>query len=88
MAEVEDRQDEIGAMNRALQTLQEHVCSMMQQVAESSQQVAQSAAQLTNSSEQSATVSGQVADSIVNVAASCSEQFTEVENAFICFSIN
>ena len=81
MSEVENRQDEIGAMNRALQTLQEHVCSMMQQVAESSQQVAQSAAQLTNSSEQSATVSGQVADSIVNVAASCSEQFTEVENA-------
>lgn len=77
----DNSRDEIGAMNRALHTLQEHVRSMMQQVVESAQQVAQSAQQLTNSSEQSATVSGQVADSIVNVAGSCSEQFTEVENA-------
>ena len=77
------RADEIGAMTRALQKLQDNVDAMMKQVAEDAQQVAQSAAQLTESSGQSATVSGQIADSIVNVAGSCSEQFTEVENAGI-----
>ena len=79
--EVLHRQDEIGEMSRALEKLQEQVHDMMRQVAESSQQVSTSSQQLTNSSEQSAEVSGQVADSIVNVAGSCSEQFTEVENA-------
>ena len=77
------RFDEIGAMTRALQELQDNVDRMIKQVAEDAQQVAQSAGQLTESSGQSATVSGQIADSIVNVAGSCSEQFTEVENAGI-----
>ena len=77
------REDEIGAMTRALEKLQENVDDMIKQVAENAQQVAQSAGQLTESSGQSATVSGQIADSIVNVAGSCSEQFTEVENAGI-----
>ena len=77
------RGDEIGAMTRALQKLQDNVDDMIKQVAENAQQVAQSAGQLTESSGQSATVSGQIADSIVNVAGSCSEQFTEVENAGI-----
>ena len=77
------RPDEIGAMTRALQKLQDNVDIMIKQVAEDAQQVAQSAGQLTESSGQSATVSGQIADSIVNVAGSCSEQFTEVENAGI-----
>ncbi|SFT76185.1 methyl-accepting chemotaxis protein [Selenomonas sp. GACV-9] len=81
LAEVMHRSDEIGEMSQALQKLQQQVHDMMQHVAESSQQVASSSQQLTNSSEQSAEVSGQVADSIVNVAGSCSEQFTEVENA-------
>lgn len=77
------RSDEIGAMTRALQQLQDNVDAMIKQVAEDAQQVAQSAAHLTENSSQSATVSGQIADSIVNVAGSCSEQFTEVENAGI-----
>ena len=75
------RDDEIGAMSRAMQKLQDSISNMMQQVKESSQQVAASAQQLNESSGQSAIASGQVADSIVNVAGSCSEQFTEVENA-------
>ena len=81
LTEVMHRSDEIGEMSQALQKLQQQVHDMMRQVAESSKQVASSSQQLTNSSEQSAEVSGQVADSIVNVAGSCSEQFTEVENA-------
>lgn len=79
--EAASREDEIGSMSRAMQKLQDSIANMMQQVKESSQQVAQSARQLNESSGQSAVASGQVADSIVNVAGSCSEQFTEVENA-------
>lgn len=75
------RSDEIGEMTRGLRQLQDSVGNMMQQVKESSQQVAQSASQLKESSSQSAVASGQVADSIVTVAGSCSEQFTEVETA-------
>ena len=81
LEDVFHRSDEIGEMSRALHTLQTHVSEMMRQIIDSSQQVAASSLQLTNSSEQSAEVSGTVADSIVNVAGSCSEQFTEVENA-------
>ena len=81
MDSVMNRSDEIGEMSRALDKMQTQVHKMMKTVAEASQQVATSSQQLTNSSEQSAQVSGQVADSIVNVAGACSEQFTEVENA-------
>lgn len=81
LEEVFHRTDEIGEMSRALHKVQTQVGGMMRQIIESSQHVAASCQQLTNSSEQSAEVSGSVADSIVNVAGSCSEQFTEVENA-------
>ena len=81
LEEVFHRTDEIGEMSRALQKVQTEVSSMMKQIIEASQQVASSCQQLTDSSEQSAEVSGTVANSIVNVAGSCSEQFTEVENA-------
>ena len=81
LEEVFHRTDEIGEMSRALHKVQMEVSNMMRQIIESSQQVAASCQQLTDSSEQSAEVSGTVANSIVNVAGSCSEQFTEVENA-------
>ena len=81
LKEVFHRTDEIGEMSRALHKVQTEVSSMMKQIIEASQQVASSCQQLTDSSEQSAEVSGTVANSIVNVAGSCSEQFTEVENA-------
>ena len=81
LEEVFHRTDEIGEMSRALHKVQTEVSSMMKQIIEASQQVASSCQQLTDSSEQSAEVSGTVANSIVNVAGSCSEQFTEVENA-------
>ncbi len=81
LEEVVHRTDEIGEMSRALHKVQTEVSSMMKQIIEASQQVASSCQQLTDSSEQSAEVSGTVANSIVNVAGSCSEQFTEVENA-------
>lgn len=81
LEEMFHRTDEIGEMSRALHKVQMEVSTMMRQIIESSQQVASSCQQLTNSSEQSAEVSGSVADSIVNVAGACSEQFTEVENA-------
>lgn len=81
LEEVFHRTDEIGEMSRALHKVQMEVSNMMRQIIESSQQVASSCQQLTDSSEQSAEVSGTVANSIVNVAGSCSEQFTEVENA-------
>ncbi|MCR5177076.1 MAG: cache domain-containing protein [Anaerovibrio sp.] len=76
-----DPQDEIGDMFKALRTLHVNISSMMKKVRDTALQVSDSAKQLNNSAGQSAEVSGSVADSMVNVAGSCSEQFTEIETA-------
>ena len=75
------RTDEIGVMARALRQLQDNVSSMISRVMTSAEQVAAASEQLTASADQSTTAINQVAESIVNVAGACTEQFTEVENA-------
>ncbi|SEJ79082.1 methyl-accepting chemotaxis sensory transducer with Cache sensor [Propionispira arboris] len=75
------RQDEIGTMSRALQKLRTNIRDLMKQISESAEYVAASSEELTSSAEESSAVSGQVANSIVNVAGSCNEQFKSVEQA-------
>ena len=76
-----DRDDEIGIMARAVIDLRKNVREMLQQVVRSAEQVAAASEELTASADQSTVAINQVADSIVNVAGACTEQFTEVENA-------
>ena len=76
-----DRMDEIGEMTRGTQKVQQNINDMMKKVVTSAEQVAAASEQLTASTDQSTDVINQVANSIVNVAASCNEQFTEVANA-------
>ena len=73
------REDELGTMSRALQQMHDSIRTLMKQIVEASEYVASAAQELTSSAEQSAEVSGQIANSIVSVAGSCTEQFTEVE---------
>ncbi len=76
-----NRTDEIGVMARAVSQLRENVRDMINKVITSAEQVAAASEQLTASADQSTTAINQVAESIVNVAGACTEQFTEVENA-------
>jgi len=76
-----NRQDEIGTMSRALQKLRTNIRGLMKQISESAEYVAASSEELTSSAEESSEVSGHVANSIVNVAGSCNEQFKAVEQA-------
>ena len=72
------RQDELGTMSRALLAMHQSIRELMQQIMDAAEYVSSASEELTASAEQSAEVSGQVANSIVNVAGSCSEQFQEV----------
>ena len=76
-----DSNDEIGEMRQAMRTLQSSISTMMKKVMATAQQVTDSAGQLNDSASQSAEVSNSVANSMVNVAGNCSEQFTEIETA-------
>lgn len=76
-----DRTDELGVMARAVEKLRGNVHEMISKVITSAEQVAAASEQLTASADQSTTAINQVAESIVNVAGACTEQFTEVENA-------
>ena len=76
-----NRGDEIGAMSRAVKALRENVQEMVSKVVDSAEQVAAASEQLTASADQSTIAINQVADSIVNVAGACNEQFVEVEKA-------
>ena len=76
-----DRDDEIGIMAHAVIDLRKNVREMLQRVVRAAEQVAAASEELTASADQSTVAINQVADSIVNVAGACTEQFTEVENA-------
>ena len=76
-----DRQDEIGQISRAVRDLRANISKLMITIVESAEYVASASEELTASSDQSATVSGQVANSVVNVAGSCGEQFNAVNHA-------
>jgi len=76
-----NRGDEIGAMSRAVTNLRKNVQEMVQKIVTAAEQVAAASEELTASADQSTIAINQVADSIVNVAGACNEQFVEVENA-------
>ena len=75
------RKDEIGTMSQAMQEMNQKIRELMTKVASTAEYLAAASEELTSSAEQAADVSKSIADSIVNVAGSCSEQFTEVETA-------
>lgn len=76
-----DRSDELGVMSRAVMELRKNVSEMISRIITSAEHVASASQQLTASADQSTTAINQVAESIVNVAGACTEQFAEVENA-------
>ena len=76
-----DMDNEIGAMGRAVRYLKKNIRSMMTTVVTSAKQVAAASEELNSSADRSADAIHLVADSIVNVAGACTEQFTAVEEA-------
>ena len=76
-----DRSDEIGQITRAVRDLRSSIQKLMATIVESAEYVAAASEELTSSAEQSASVSGQVAESVMKVAASCNEQFEAVNQA-------
>ena len=81
MAALSQRQDELGVMTHAMDDMQRKLLKLMQQIVETAEYLAAASQELTSTSEQAATVSKSIAESVMNVAGSCSEQFTEVETA-------
>ncbi len=77
------RQDEIGQLSIALNTMRQSLQGLLRQVNESAEQVAASSQQLTASAEQSALSVDQVAKSISEVAAGSEEQRTAVDAASV-----
>lgn len=73
--------DEIGEMSRSVAELRDSTAKAMKVVVDTAQQLAAASEELTATADQAATVSNHIADSMVNVAANCSEQFEEVDNA-------
>ena len=61
--------------------MNEKVRKLMQNVAQTAEYLAAASEELTSTADQAAEVSQSIADSVVNVAGSCSEQFTDVETA-------
>ncbi|MCI7612455.1 MAG: methyl-accepting chemotaxis protein [Selenomonadaceae bacterium] len=75
------RPDELGVMTHAMDDMQGKLLKLMQQIVETAEYLAAASQELTSTSEQAATVSKSIAESVMNVAGSCSQQFTEVETA-------
>ena len=81
MAALAQRPDELGVMTHAMDDMQGKLLKLMQQIVETAEYLAAASQELTSTSEQAATVSKSIAESVMNVAGSCNEQFTEVETA-------
>ena len=75
------RADELGTMAEAMREMNAKIRGLMQRIVESAEYVAAASEELTSTADQSAQVSNSIADSVVNVAGACSEQFTDVETA-------
>lgn len=73
--------DEIGIIANAIITLQKNMLSTIKSILDTAQQLAAASQQLTATADQCADVSQTIAQSVVNVASACNDQFTEVENA-------
>ncbi len=78
---LEARPDEIGTMAHAMKEMNEKVRELMKNVADTAEYLAAASEELTSTADQAAEVSQSIAESVVNVAGSCSEQFTDVETA-------
>ncbi|MBR2214692.1 MAG: methyl-accepting chemotaxis protein [Selenomonadaceae bacterium] len=81
LAVLAERRDEIGVMGRAMRDMNEKIRNLMGRVVEAAEYVASASEELSSTAEQSADVSHSIAESVVSVAGSCSEQFTDVEVA-------
>ena len=81
MRELSARPDELGVMSKAMSEMQTKIRELMQRIVQAAEYVAAASEELTSTAEQSAQVSQSIAESVVNVAGSCSEQFTDVEMA-------
>ena len=81
MAALAQRPNELGVMTHAMDDMQGKLLKLMQQIVETAEYLAAASEELTSTSEQAATVSKSIAESVMNVAGSCNEQFTEVETA-------
>ena len=75
------RGDEMGTMAAAMKEMNGKIRGLMGHIVEAAEYVAAASQQLTSTADQSADVSKSIADSVVNVAGSCSEQFQDVEVA-------
>jgi methyl-accepting chemotaxis protein len=69
-----DRQDEIGQMGEAFNTMVVHLKSLIKHITSNAEQVAASSEELTASSEQSAQAANQIASSVTEVAAGANDQ--------------
>ena len=76
-----ERHDELGVMARAMQNMRLKQSELMQQIVTTAEYLAAASEELTSTSEQAATVSKSIAESVMNVAGNCSEQFNQVETA-------
>ncbi len=81
ITELASRTDELGTMAHAMQEMNNQVRKLMQNVSQTAEYLAAASEELTSTAEQAAEVSQSIANSVVNVAGSCSEQFTDVETA-------
>ena len=77
------RQDEIGNMIRAMQTMQKNIRDFIIVTSESAQQVAAAAEELTATSEQSTTTAEEVAKAIEEIAKGASDQAKDTEKTAI-----
>lgn len=81
MQELSARPDELGVMSKAMSDMHRKIRELMMRIVQAAEYVAAASEELTSTAEQSAQVSQSIAESVVNVAGSCSEQFTDVEMA-------
>lgn len=76
-----NRGDEIGVMTRAMKNMRLKQSELMQQIVSTAEYLAAASEELTSTSEQAATVSKSIAESVMNVAGNCTEQFNQIETA-------
>ena len=76
-----NRSDEVGVMTRSMKEMRLKQSELIQQIVSIAEYLAAASEELTSTSEQAATVSKTIAESVMNVAGNCTEQFKQVETA-------
>lgn len=77
------RPDEIGAIAKALSSMQQNLTKLISHISENAQQVASSSEELTATSQQSATAANEVAKTIEEIARGASDQAKDTETGAI-----